>query len=38
MVICLMLLDYADMSVPANWLYTEREPVSGFATFHSDAT
>ena len=36
MVICGMSLGYADRSVPANRLHTEREPVSGFATFHSD--
>ena len=38
MVICGMSLGYADMSVSANRLHTEREPVSGFATFHSEAT
>ena len=37
-VICGMSLGYADMSVPANRLHTEREPVSGFAIFHSNAT
>ena len=36
MVICGMSLGYADMSVPANRLRTEREPVSGFTTFHTD--
>ena len=36
--ICGMSLGYADRSAPANRLHTEREPVSGFATFHSDAT
>ena len=38
MVICGMSLDYADRSAPANRLHTGREAVSGFATFHSDAT
>ena len=38
MVVCGMSLGYADMSAPANQLHTEREPVSGFATFHSDIT
>ena len=38
MVICGMSLGYADMLAPANRLHTDREPVSGFATFHSDAT
>ena len=36
MVICGMSLGYADMSAPANRLHTERGPVSGFATFHSE--
>jgi nitroreductase len=35
-VICGMSLGFADMSAPANRLRTTREPVSGFATFHSD--
>ena len=38
MVICGMSLGYADMSVLANRLHTEREPVSGFTTFHFDTT
>ena len=37
MVMCGMALGYTDMSAPANRLHTERELVSGFATFHSDA-
>jgi len=36
MVICGMALGYADMSAVANHLHTEREPVSSFATFHTD--
>ena len=36
MVICGMSLGYADMAAAANHLRTEREPVSGFATFHTD--
>jgi hypothetical protein len=31
-------LGYAHMSAPANRLHTEREPISGFATFYSDVT
>jgi nitroreductase len=38
MVICGMALGYPDMSTPANQLHTEREPVSGFATFRPDTT
>ncbi len=38
MVICGMSLGYADMSAPANRLHTEREPISGFATFHCETT
>ncbi len=38
MVICGMSLGYADMSVPANRLHTEREPISGFTTFQPDTT
>ena len=37
MVICGMSLGYADMTAPANQLHTERESVSGFATFRSDS-
>jgi nitroreductase len=33
---CGMALGYADPDEPANRLVTEREPVSGFATFHGD--
>ena len=29
---------YADMSVPADRLHTEGEPISGLARFHSDTT
>lgn len=35
MVICGMSLGYADMAAAANRLHTEREPVPGFAIFHT---
>lgn len=34
LVVCGMALGYADPDEPANALWSEREPVSGFATFH----
>lgn len=36
MIVCGMALGVADPSEPSNGLVSEREPVSGFATFHAD--